>query len=83
MNDGTGHGNTTSLRSVTIVSLISLAYLLISWWLVGFKSDQVILILIFNTLYYLSAITRKFVLGFSIFIVYWSVFDYMKAFPQL
>ncbi len=82
MNDGTGHGSTISLRSVTVVSLISIAYLLISWWLVGFKSDQVVLILIFNTLYYLSAITRKFILGFSIFIVYWIIFDYMKAFPN-
>ena len=82
MNDGTGHGNTISLRSVTIVSLISIAYLLISWWLIGFKSEQVFLILIFNTLYYLSAITRKFILGFSIFIVYWIIFDYMKAFPN-
>ena len=33
-------------------------------------------------LFYASAITRKFILGFTIFIVYWIVFDYMKAFPN-
>ncbi len=71
-----------TIRSVFAVSLISFAYLLFSAFLVGFKSDQVVLMLIFNGAYYLSAITRKFILGFSIFIVYWIIFDYMKAFPN-
>jgi hypothetical protein len=82
MTNGSNHGNTVNLRSVIVVSLISLAYLLLSWKLVGFKSDEVVLLLIFNILYYLSTTTRKFILGFSIFIVYWIIFDYMKAFPN-
>jgi hypothetical protein len=41
-----------------------------------------VLVLAFNLLYYVSAITRKFILGFSIFIIYWIIFDYMKAFPN-
>lgn len=61
---------------------ISAIYLLLSAVLVGFKSDQIVLVLIFNTLYYASGISRKFVLGFSIFIVYWILFDYMKAIPN-
>ncbi|MDB5152861.1 MAG: inositol phosphorylceramide synthase, partial [Mucilaginibacter sp.] len=76
------HGNTVSLKSVVVVSLVSFAYLLFCAFLVGFKSDQVVLLLIFNCAYYLSPITRKFILGFSIFIVYWIIFDYMKAFPN-
>lgn len=55
-------------RSVAVVSILSVIYLLLSVWLVGFKSDQVVLILLFNTLFYASGITRKFILGFSIFI---------------
>src|SRR5437879_5361600 len=82
MDSGVYHGNTVTLKSVVVVSLASFAYLLFSAFLVGFKSDQVILVLIFNCAYYLSAITRKFILGFSIFIVYWIIFDYMKAFPN-
>jgi len=69
-------------RSVTVVSILSVVYLLLSVWLVGFKSDQVVLILLFNTLFYASGITRKFILGFSIFIFYWVLFDYMKAIPN-
>lgn len=71
-----------NVRSVTVVSVLSVAYLLLSVWLVGFKSDQVVLILLFNTLFYASGITRKFILGFSIFIFYWVLFDYMKAIPN-
>jgi hypothetical protein len=74
--------STVNLKSVITVSLLSIAYLLLSCWVVGYKSDQVVLIIIFNTLFYLSSITRKFILGFSVFIVYWIIFDYMKAIPN-
>lgn len=33
-------------------------------------------------MYYLSDVTRKFILGFTVFIVFWIIFDYMKAFPN-
>jgi hypothetical protein len=82
MDSDIDHGNTVTLKSVVVVSLVSFAYLLFSAFLVDFKIDQVVLVLIFNCAYYLSAITRKFILGFSIFIVYWIIYDYMKAFPN-
>ena len=63
-------------------TLISLAYLIVSTLLVGFKTDQLVLITIFNVCYYASWYTRKFILGFSIFIFYWILYDYMKAFPN-
>jgi inositol phosphorylceramide synthase catalytic subunit len=69
-------------RTVVVTTLISALYLLLSVWLVGFKSDQLVLIAIFNGLYYLSGLTRKLITGFSIFIVYWIIYDYMKAFPN-
>lgn len=69
-------------RDLLITSLLSAAYLLLSAWLVGYKTDQVFLVVLFNVLYYASGFTRKFILGFSIFIVYWIIFDYMKAFPN-
>jgi len=71
-----------TVRQIIAVLLISLAYLVISWWLVGFKSDQLFLIAVFSVLFFISRGTRKFVIGFSIFIVYWIIFDYMKAFPN-
>src|SRR5471030_1474425 len=82
MGNAVNDGIKINVRSVIIVSALSLAYLLLSWFLVGFKSDQLWLTGIFNFLFYLSPVTRKFILGFSIFIVYWIIFDYMKAFPN-
>ena len=71
-----------NFKSVTIVSLLSVAYLLLSSFLIGYKSDQLTLVFIFNIMFYLSVPTRKFILGFSIFIFYWVIFDYMKAIPN-
>ncbi|TSD66501.1 inositol phosphorylceramide synthase [Inquilinus sp. KBS0705] len=69
-------------KTISIVTGTSFAYLLLSYFMVGFKTDQLVLIGIFNVLFYASVITRKFILGFTIFIVYWIIFDYMKAFPN-
>lgn len=68
-------------RYLTIIA-IALCYLLVSYLLVGFKSDQLVVIAIFSTLYLATPVSRKFILGFSIFIVYWIIYDYMKAFPN-
>lgn len=73
----------SDLRKNVIVSgLISAAYLLLSFWLIGFKSDQLVLVAIFNVLFLVSGVTRKFIVGFSVFIIFWILFDYMKAFPN-
>src|ERR1700744_4836201 len=82
MNGAVNQGPVVNARSIITVSLLSIAYLLLSTWVVGFKSDQVVLLVIFNVLFYASVITRKFIVGFSIFIVYWILFDYMKALPN-
>lgn len=82
MSDAGASGIKITVRSVAVVFLVSLAYLLVSRLLVGFKPDQVVLVLIFNALFFASPVTRRFIIGFSIFIIYWIVFDYMKAFPN-
>src|SRR5882762_6684905 len=72
----------TSFKNIVLVSIISLIYLSLSTFLIGFKTDQLFLIGLFNILFYASSITRKFILGFSIFIIFWILFDSMKAFPN-
>lgn len=76
------NGVTITPKNIIVVTLLSIAYLLLSRFLIGYNSSQLVLVGIFNILFYASAITRKFILGFSIFIVYWAIFDYMKAFPN-
>jgi inositol phosphorylceramide synthase catalytic subunit len=76
---------TTSLftkKSLLFSAIASVFYLVLSFLLIGFKSDQLILVVLFNLCYFGSRVTRQFIIGFSIFIIYWIIFDYMKAFPN-
>jgi hypothetical protein len=82
MTDAVGDSIKINTRSVATVLAITVFYLLVSVLLVGFKTDQLFLAGIFNLAFFLSSISRKFIIGFSIFIVYWIIFDYMKAFPN-
>ncbi len=76
-------GNTLFHRKdVFAITLLSLGYLLLSLLILGFKIDQVVLVLLFNFMYYISHPTRRLITGFSIFIMYWIVFDFMKAIPN-
>lgn len=71
-----------TLRNAGIATGLSLLYLLLAAWLIGYKTDQLVLVLLFNSLFYLSGATRRFILGFTVFIVFWILFDSMKAFPN-
>ncbi len=82
MSQSTPAGVTVNAKSIITVTLVIFAYFIISYLLVGFKTDQIALALVFCIPFFASATTRKFILGFSIFIVYWIIFDYMKAFPN-
>lgn len=81
MNTSSIHLFYTPKKIVTAAG-VTVLYLLLSAYLIGFKTDQLVLAGIFNSLYFASPAARKFILGFSIFIVYWIIFDYMKAFPN-
>lgn len=74
--------NKKKIKASLLVLIFSVGYLLLSYLLIGFKSDQLILVGLFNFMYYLSDVTRKFIFGFTVFIVFWIIFDYMKAFPN-
>ena len=78
----TRNKNGVSRKNLIILAGLSLGYLLLSRWLVGFKTDQLVLVAIVNFLYFVHPLARKFIIGFSIFILYWVIFDYMKAWPN-
>jgi membrane-associated phospholipid phosphatase len=69
-------------REVLVAITVSLLYLLASYLLIGWKTEQLVLIALCNTLYFASMATRKFILGFAVFVVFWILFDSMKAFPN-
>jgi membrane-associated phospholipid phosphatase len=77
-----GRSTLPSGRQVLAVSFGSAAYLILSALLIGYKTDQLFLTVLFNVLFYLSAATRRFILAFLVFIIFWVIFDSMKAFPN-
>ncbi len=74
--------NALNIRSILVMLLISIGYLWLSYVLIGFKTEQLFLLAIVNGLFFATPLTRSFIKGFSIFIIYWVIFDYMKAFPN-
>lgn len=69
-------------RSLLTAGLLSLGYLVLAYLLIGFKTDQLFLVGVFNAFYFATPVTRKFIIGFAVFIVFWILFDFMKAFPN-
>ncbi len=65
-----------------LVPALSLAYLLFSYWLIGFRPEQLVLVGLCNACYFLTDATRRLITGFSIFVVFWILYDYMRAFPN-
>ena len=74
--------NKITLRNSITVTLFSVLYLVLSVVFIGYKSDQLFLVVLFNSLYYISSASRKFILGFLIFIIFWIIFDSMKIVPN-
>ncbi len=69
-------------QNVIANSLVVLLYLTWSFFFVGLRSDQFFLISVYLLTFYATPRTRKFVLAFSIFIVYWIIYDSMRVFPN-
>ncbi len=62
--------------------IVVLLYCLLVINLVGFRWDQLLLILVCVGSYFGNAATRKFFLSMALFAIYWVVFDSMKAYPN-
>ena len=54
-------GTPLTLRTAGLATGLSLLYLALSSWVLGYRNDELILVLLFNTLFYLSGSTRRFI----------------------
>lgn len=73
---------TNRVKEALFIAALSMGYMALFYWLVGYKSDQLVLTLGFCICYYLTPATRRFIIGYSVFIIYWVLFDSMKAYPN-
>ena len=71
-----------SFRSLFMPVILPAIYVIISYLLLGFRVEHLLLALIFSGLYLAAGVTRRFIIGFSVFIIYWIIYDYMKVFPN-
>ncbi len=71
----------TALNIIVNITITTL-YLLWCSFTGGIRQEHYYLIIIWVTAYYLSDKSRRFILGFSIFIIYWIVYDSMRALPN-
>jgi hypothetical protein len=69
-------------KRLIIAGGIMIAYLVLSYFVIGFRPEQVFISGLFFVLYTVSKRTRNFLLTLLPFIVFWVIFDYMKAFPN-
>ncbi len=80
MTNNTFHRFTKTNILVNII-IIAL-YLLWATLLGGIRQDHLILIAVWLIGYYAHKSSRRFVLGFSIFIIYWIIYDSMRFVPN-
>jgi hypothetical protein len=64
------------------VALLSVVFLLFASFTTGIRSDHIFLLGIVNICYVISPFTRRLITGLTIIIVYWIIFDSMKAWPN-
>ena len=70
------------LWSKLTIPLLSVLFLFIAFFTTGIRNDHVLLVGIVNVSYFISNMTRRFIIGFSIFVIYWIIFDSMKLWPN-
>lgn len=65
-----------------VVPILSLSFLLFAKFTTGLRSDHFLLVSLINFSFYLSGFSRRLITGLGIMIVYWVIFDSMKAWPN-
>ncbi len=69
------------LRTICPLALV-LSYWLLCYSLMGLRSDHLVVGLLAIAAYYLHPKTREFIASFAIYLLYWAIYDLMRAFPN-
>lgn len=71
-----------SEKAKIIVIALSALYLLIASLLVGLRIEHWLIIGLYNLSFFIHPKTRKFILAFTIFLIFGILYDLMKAYPN-
>lgn len=72
----------SNLFSLLIVPALSVLLLVLAHFTTGIRGDHFFLIALSNVFYYASSSSRRLIIGLVIFLVYWIIYDSMKAWPN-
>ncbi|MEM9548847.1 MAG: phosphatase PAP2 family protein [Bacteroidota bacterium] len=71
-----------SRTTLSIAGIFLLVYTLWLTLVVGLRTDHIYFILFLVVTYFASSLTRRFVLGFIFFWLFWIVYDAMRVYPN-
>ena len=74
--------STTTQRERLLVVAGSLAFLLFQWLVVGLIPAQVLMVAIFNTLFFAHPLTRKLAMSLLPFVLFEICYDWMRLYPN-
>ncbi len=69
-------------KNIIINTLIAIAYLIWTHLAGGIHPEHYFLVFLWFIMFYAHEKTRQFILGFSIFIIYWIIYDSMRILPN-
>ncbi len=69
-------------KNIIINILIAIVYLIWSHLAGGIRPEHYFLVFLWFVMYFAHEKTRRFILGFSIFIIYWIIYDSMRILPN-
>ena len=69
-------------KEILWIFIVSAIYLFVINFFTGYRPDHLHFLIFYIVAYFAHPVTRKFVLGFSIFFIYGIIFDSMKGYPN-
>jgi membrane-associated phospholipid phosphatase len=72
----------TCQKSKILLAIFSMVYLLMTSFLIGLRIEHVLIIGVYNILFFVHPNTRKFILAFTVFVIFGILYDLMKVYPN-
>ena len=69
-------------KNIAVNAILVATYLLWISFIGGIKSESVILVILWLVTFYAHDKSRRFILGFSTFIIFWIIYDSMRIIPN-
>ncbi|MDP4265896.1 MAG: phosphatase PAP2 family protein [Bacteroidota bacterium] len=77
-----GKLNYKSIRTAIIIGFITTCYLILVQLFIGLKTEHYLMAILYNLLFIYGGKARKFILGFTAFVLFGVIYDMMKIYPN-